>query len=56
MSDGEVYPSIALPGDAFTAVLARRGVAVDGCQVTRLHGRWTRVRGILVTAVVLVSG
>jgi hypothetical protein len=56
ISDGEVYPSIALPADAFTAVLARRGLAVDGCQVTHLDGRWTRARGILVTAAVLVSG
>jgi enterobactin synthetase component D / holo-[acyl-carrier protein] synthase len=44
------------PGDAFTAALARQELAVDGCPVTRLHGRWTRARGILVTAVALVRG
>ncbi len=44
------------PGDAFTAVLARQELAVDGCRASRLHGRWTRARGILVTAVVLVPG
>ena len=44
------------PGDGFTAVLARQDLFVDGSLVTRLHGRWTRARGILITAVVLVSG
>lgn len=44
------------PGDAFTAVLARQELAVDGGRVTRLHGRWTRARGVLITAVVLVPG
>jgi 4'-phosphopantetheinyl transferase EntD len=39
----------------FTAVLSRDGLIVDGCPVTRLHGRWARERGILLTAVVLTS-
>jgi 4'-phosphopantetheinyl transferase EntD len=42
-------------GDAFTAVLAREEMSVGGCQVTRLHGRWTRARGILIVAVVVRS-
>ena len=37
----------------FAALLARDGLIVDGRQVRRLHGRWARKRGILVTAVVL---
>jgi 4'-phosphopantetheinyl transferase EntD len=40
---------------AFAALLARDGLIVDGRQVRRLHGRWVRKRGILVTAVVLGS-
>ena len=43
-------------GDAFTAVLAREGLVVDGGPVSCLHGRWTRARGILLTAVVLAPG
>ena len=39
----------------FAALLARDGLIVDGRQVRRLHGRWVRKRGILVTAVVLGS-
>jgi 4'-phosphopantetheinyl transferase EntD len=39
----------------FAAFLARDGLIVDGRQVRRLHGRWVRKRGILVTAVVLGS-
>jgi 4'-phosphopantetheinyl transferase EntD len=42
--------------DTFTAELAVDGLMVDGRRVTRLHGRWTRSRGILVTAVVMVKG
>jgi 4'-phosphopantetheinyl transferase EntD len=42
--------------DTFTAELAHDGLMVDGCRVTRLHGRWTRTKGILVTAVVMVRG
>ena len=38
----------------FTAKLAQDGLTVDGRPVTLLHGRWTRSRGILVTAVVMV--
>jgi 4'-phosphopantetheinyl transferase EntD len=37
----------------FAALLYRDGLIVDGRQVHRLHGRWIRERGILVTAVVL---
>ena len=39
----------------FTALLARDGLIIDGRQVRRLHGRWIRDRGILLTAVVLGS-
>ncbi|HWJ52563.1 MAG TPA: 4'-phosphopantetheinyl transferase superfamily protein [Propionibacteriaceae bacterium] len=39
----------------FAAFLARDDLIVDGRQVRRLHGRWVRKRGILVTAVVLGS-
>jgi enterobactin synthetase component D / holo-[acyl-carrier protein] synthase len=39
----------------FAALLSRDGLMVDGRQVRRLHGRWIRKRGILVTAVVLGS-
>ncbi len=39
----------------FTALLSRDGLIVDGRQVRRLHGRWIRERGILLTAVVLDS-
>jgi enterobactin synthetase component D / holo-[acyl-carrier protein] synthase len=42
----------AEPG-TFTAVLSRDGLLVDGRQVRRLEGRWTRGRGLLLTAVVL---
>jgi 4'-phosphopantetheinyl transferase EntD len=37
----------------FTAQLSRDGLIAHSHQVRRLHGRWTRKRGILVTAVVL---
>ena len=37
----------------FAALLYRDGLIVDGRHVHRLHGRWIRKRGILVTAVVL---
>lgn len=37
----------------FTAVLSRDGLIIDGCPVTRVHGRWTREQGILLTAVVM---
>jgi len=36
-------------------VLSLDGLIVDGRQVRRLHGRWIRKGGILVTAVVLGS-
>jgi len=39
----------------FAALLSRDGLIVDGRQIRRLHGRWIRKRGILVTAVVLGS-
>jgi 4'-phosphopantetheinyl transferase EntD len=39
----------------FAALLRRDGLIVDGRPVRRLHGRWVRQRGILVTAVVLDS-
>jgi 4'-phosphopantetheinyl transferase EntD len=37
----------------FTAQLTRDGLIVDGRNIRRLHGRWIRQRGILLTAVVL---
>jgi 4'-phosphopantetheinyl transferase EntD len=37
----------------FTAQLSRDGLVADRRQIHRLHGRWIRKRGILVTAVVL---
>jgi 4'-phosphopantetheinyl transferase EntD len=40
----------------FAALLLRDGLTVDGRQVRRLHGRWARSQGILVTAIVLGSG
>ena len=39
----------------FAALLSRDGLIVDSRQIRRLHGRWIRKRGILVTAVVLGS-
>jgi 4'-phosphopantetheinyl transferase EntD len=39
----------------FTALLSRDGLIVDGRHIRRLHGRWVRERGILLTAVVLGS-
>jgi 4'-phosphopantetheinyl transferase EntD len=39
----------------FAAVLSRDGLNVDGWPIRRLHGRWIRDRGILLTAVVLGS-
>jgi 4'-phosphopantetheinyl transferase EntD len=39
----------------FTAQLSRDGLVIDRRQIHRLHGRWIRMRGILVTAVVLGS-
>jgi 4'-phosphopantetheinyl transferase EntD len=38
---------------AFAALLSRDGLIVNGHHVRRLHGRWIRDRGILLTAVVL---
>ena len=37
----------------FTVMLSRDGLIVNGRQIRRFHGRWTREQGILVTAVVL---
>jgi 4'-phosphopantetheinyl transferase EntD len=37
----------------FEALLCRDGLIINGHQIHRIHGRWTRKRGILVTAVVL---
>ncbi len=37
----------------FTATLSRDDLVLNGSTVTRLHGRWGRGAGILVTAVVL---
>jgi 4'-phosphopantetheinyl transferase EntD len=37
----------------FTALLSRDGLIVHGRQIRRLHGRWTRKQGILVTAVIV---
>ena len=42
-------------GATFTALLSRDGLIVNGRPVRRLHGRWMRERGILVTAVVMSS-
>jgi 4'-phosphopantetheinyl transferase EntD len=39
----------------FTALLSREGLIIDGRPVRRLHGRWTRNQGILITSVVLCS-
>ena len=39
----------------FTAQLSRDGLIVNGHQVRRLHGRWTRQQAILATAIVLGS-
>jgi 4'-phosphopantetheinyl transferase EntD len=39
----------------YTALLTRDGLMINGRHIHRLHGRWTRERGILVTAVVLGS-
>jgi 4'-phosphopantetheinyl transferase EntD len=39
----------------FAVLLSRDGLVVDGRQIRRLHGRWIRDRGILLTAVVLHS-
>ena len=38
---------------AFAALLSRDGLIVNGHHVRRLHGRWIRDRGILLTAVVV---
>ena len=38
---------------AFAALLSRDGLIVNGHHVRRLHGRWIRDQGILLTAVVL---
>jgi 4'-phosphopantetheinyl transferase EntD len=54
--DGREAEILFDPQDGtFTALLSRDGLIVDGCPVRRLHGRWVRKRGILVTAVVLGS-
>ena len=37
----------------FTALLSRDELIINGHHIHRLHGRWTRKRGILATAVVL---
>jgi 4'-phosphopantetheinyl transferase EntD len=37
----------------FEALLCRDGLIINGHQIHRIHGRWTRKRGILATAVVL---
>jgi 4'-phosphopantetheinyl transferase EntD len=39
----------------FAAQLTRDGLIVNGRHLRRLHGRWIRERGILLTAVVLSS-
>jgi 4'-phosphopantetheinyl transferase EntD len=39
----------------FAAALSRDGLILDGRQVHRLHGRWVKERGILVTAVVMFT-
>ena len=39
----------------FTAQLSRDGLIINNRHIHRLHGRWTRERGILVTAMVLGS-
>ncbi len=41
------------PLGAFTAELTSDGLVVDAHPVTRLHGRWARDQGILLTAVVM---
>ena len=48
----EAEISFDLQDGTFTALLSG-GLIVDGRQIRRLHGRWVRNRGILVTAVVL---
>jgi 4'-phosphopantetheinyl transferase EntD len=40
---------------SFTALLSRDGLNVNGHHLHRLHGRWIRERGILVTAVIVAS-
>jgi 4'-phosphopantetheinyl transferase EntD len=42
------------PAGVFTATLRRDGLVVDGRPVSRLQGRWTREREVLVAAVVLL--
>ena len=44
-----IYPQ----EETFTALLSRDGLIVDGRHIRRLHGRWIRKRGILLTAIVL---
>jgi 4'-phosphopantetheinyl transferase EntD len=39
----------------FTAQLSRDGLIINSRHIHRLHGRWTRSRGILVTAVIVAS-
>ena len=39
----------------FEALLSRDGLIIDGRPVHRLHGRWIRKQGILITAVVLAQ-
>jgi 4'-phosphopantetheinyl transferase EntD len=41
--------------ETFAALLSRDGLIVDGRHIRRLHGRWIRNQGILLTAVVLGS-
>jgi len=40
-------------GGTFAALLAREALIINRRPIHRLHGRWIRQRGILVTAVVL---
>jgi len=42
-------------GGTFAAMLSRDGLFLDRRPIHRLHGRWVRDRGVLVTAVVLGS-
>jgi len=37
----------------FTAQLSRDGLAIHGHHIRRVHGRWARKQGIVVTAIVL---
>ena len=39
----------------FTALLSRDDLIINGRNIHRLHGRWMRERGILVTAVIVAT-